>query len=366
MENQVPEDELADVVVRKYVPGKVVANPKNTLGCSVNAMAINSEGRACVSAWKDVNDTVGLYNALNGEEVGIMCRAKYGVSHVRFLHSETLVAMTAKRSLGSGKKHLMIYNFNGNKDLRHFHAHKGKITSLKVHPAVDMVMTAGTDRRIHVWDVRDSANRPVKTIILKGAVSPCVDFDPKGVVFAAAHCCGKESFVNLFDLRKVGDGAFDKWELPGETQGWHDIQFSPDGSKVLLTPAALQTVGGVLNTDVPHWVLHSFTGKLLGTLNEHVGVQGAVSGPQWYEGAMYTSFSPDSKYVVGGALDYSLRVWSMEDNSPAFCNQVGKWDAIHERLPIGPVAWNKVYNSVISASVNLTFWQPSNPSFSSN
>jgi COMPASS component SWD2 len=332
-----------------YVPGKVLPNPNNEENVLAQAMDVSHDGQRCVTAWRH-KDQMGLYNLLDGQEITVSSRNLLGANHVRFVHSNTVVATAARTGTGIHRR-LSIFNFHDNKQVRQFPGHGANISSLNCHPYVDMIMSAGDDKRVCLWDLRESTNRPLKQIILRGCTSPCANFDPKGVAFAIASSESKGSSISLFDIRKVADGAFDTFAIDALSEkGFHDIHFSPDGKKICVTQ--IQDGG-----KAPHWLLDSFTGRLVGSLTEHHVSDAELSDMKKgsYSGPMYTSFSPDSNYMVGGSLDGTLRIWSIQDDK---CAQVGRWFAGRRAQPVGPVIWNPVYNSVVSSNNNVTIWQP--------
>ena len=118
-------------------------------------------------------------------------------------------------------------------------------------------------------------------------------------------------------------------------------------------------------------LIDSFTGKLLVSLTDHCVEMDAERQKQrmidgielpGYRGPMYASFSPDSKFIVSGDLDSSIRVWSTKENALGESFElVGVWSSGMSVCSIksqsARCCGDPRYDSVACASLKLNLWQ---------
>ena len=367
-----PEVELTSEHVNKYVIGRSFEVPRDTKNSYINAMSYSKCGKIIVCAWNNPNSTLVAYDAIHGSQLNSFDKGVQGVERLTFLHNRDAIAMASK-SVYAGSKVVTLYNIKTKQDICLYRMHSDKITALKTHPNKDYIMSASKDKEICLWDVNRQGKQAAARLNLEDATHPSIAFDPKGVCFAVGATVKKKTFIQLFDMRKIGDGCFDKFEVDsnGNLRGWHNIQFSPDGKQMLLTPHQIIKGGGkVADSNVPHYLIDSFTGKLLVSLTDHCveldaerRKQRLIDGIEvpGYQGPMYASFSPDSKFIVSGDLNSSIRVWSTKENALGESFElVSVWSSgvsMQHKVPVGPVLWNPRYDSVACASLKLSLWQ---------
>lgn len=347
--------------VDKYIIGKTFDVPPDTQNAYINAMSYSSCGTRLVCAWTNEESTLVTYDAIEGKELNSFNKQLSGVERLTFLNNHDVIAIASKTTYQE-KKLVALYNIKTKKDIRSYKIHSDTITALKVHPNKDYLMTASKDKEICLWDVNQSSNSAVARLNLEEATHPSIAFDPKGVCFAVGATVRDKTFIQLFDMRKIGDGCFDKFEIDsnGNLKGWHNIQFSPNGKQMLLTPhRTVKKSVKKLDINVPHYLIDSFTGKLYVSLSEHcvqdTQIKNTLKG---YEGPMYASFSPDSNFIISGDRDSNLRVWSTKESDDY--ELINRWTSgvnWHKKAPIGPVLWNPYYDSVACASLKLSLWQ---------
>ncbi len=358
--------------VNRYVIGKAFDVPPGATHAYINAMGYSRCGERLVCSWNDSKNSLVAYDSINGKPINMFTQENSRVERLAFLNNYDTIAIASKTSY-LGKKLIKLYNIKTKQVIHQYKVHSDKITALKTHPNKDYLMTASKDKEICLWDVNQPDRNAAARLNLEEATHPSIAFDPKGVCFAIGATVRHKTFIQLFDMRKIGDGCFDKFEIDadGNLRGWHNIQFSPNGKQMLLTPHRV-IKNGVPNMHVPHYLIDSFTGKLLISFSDHCkepdekkkemqkrdGIN--VQAMKGYEGPMYASFSPDSKFIVSGDRSCDLRVWSTDgkSNDPYAC--IGTWNSNnswHNRAPIGPVLWNPFYDSVACGSLKLSLWQ---------
>lgn len=126
--------------------------------------------------------------------------------------------------------------------------------------------------------------------------------------------------INLYDTRNfdkepflhihIVDKALEKISYPPRLPVMTSLAFSSNGKLLLVG-----TAGDV------HYVLDAFEGTLLYRLE---GFKGLERGKSGREGGMVptrgisgeeVSWTPDSKFIIGGSLDGKLCVWDLSDES---------------------------------------------------
>lgn len=131
-------------------------------------------------------------------------------------------------------------------------------------------------------------------------------FDPQGLIFAVAT---GSKYIRLYDARNWERGAFNTFELnntdsSASTGKWNNFQFSPDGKELLIGTGLTGTVGVVLD---------SFDGIVKRTLDSALTYSSSNSTTTTYTTLSYT---PDSKFIIGGRSDGQIDLWSPKDPKP--------------------------------------------------
>lgn len=160
------------------------------------------------------------------------------------------------------------------------------------------------------------------------------NFDTTGVVLAVSVYGEKDGKVlnriDLLDVKKYEDGRFDSWTLE-HIEKIRLLKFSSNGSYILASTYASCI-----------YVLDAFEGKLIckfdGFKNEIATV-------------LEASFTPDSKYVLGGSEDGTIYVWDVESAS-----EVVKLEG-HIK-PSKCIKFNPHYLCLASACQNVLLWIP--------
>ena len=257
---------------------------------------------------------------------------KYGVDHIKFVHSGALSAICASRN--DFDYSLRYWDLYENKFVRFFKGHLAEVKSVDVHPYEDLFLTSSVDKTSLLWDLRKE--KPVGRI--PSRQTPASAFDNQGLVFAVS---AGDQKIHLFDSRSFDKGEFTFFDLSRLLSSPNDliskIDFSPCGKYVMV----ITDKGQIFCVD-------SFKGNLVGSY------QAAVSGSP-----VLPSFSPDSQYVASGTASGPINIYrtvsqSEESHKPAsvFAKLEG-----HSGFPRS-VLFSPTRCMVASACVNVALWIP--------
>lgn len=150
--------------------------------------------------------------------------------------------------------------------------------------------------------------------------TPLAAYDANGVVFAVGMNVYQR--INLYDTKnfdkepflhiQIEDKALEKISFPPRLPVMTSLAFSSNGKFLLVG-----TAGDV------HYVIDAFDGVTLFRLVGHVGLERGKSGR---ESSMIPSrgisgeeltWTPDSKYVIGGSEDGKVLVWEIDEMKKA-------------------------------------------------
>lgn len=237
--------------------------------------------------------------------------------------------------------------------MRYFSGHADKVTCLVLSPGSDSFVSCSKDDTVALWDL-GSRHMQGK---LKLATPYLVAFDPSATVMAIAS--QSTSSVLLYDFRNYDKAPFSTFDLaPYEerytpsTRGraWTRLEFSNDGKYLLV------------GTDYHgHFVLDAFDGSVQAFLagkNGSPGRAAPVSTTGKPVGQGDVCFSPDGRYVIGGAGDQAdLLVWDMQQSpdSNLFLQPLSR---LSNRGRAAVVDYNPRYNMIATADKETVLWLP--------
>jgi COMPASS component SWD2 len=233
---------------------------------------------------------------------------KYGVDLPRFTHSKTAVVHASTKEDDT----LRYHSLHDNKYLQYFKGHKGRVISLEMSPVDDGFMSGSMDKTVRLWDLRSPTCRG----LLNVPSTPIVAYDVSGLVFAVA--VNHYSRILLYDQSQFDRAPFLTITLEDPTLSL--ISYPPRA--IYMTSLSFSSNGKYLLVGCSgdaHYIIDAFEGHLLAKLEGHVGLErrkmDAPLGIEPVKGnsGEEVSWTPDSKFVVGGSLDGKILVWDVQN-----------------------------------------------------
>ncbi|XP_065058323.1 WD repeat-containing protein 82-like [Rhopilema esculentum] len=308
---------LTDNVVRAFRVAKVFRENSDV----INAMDFSPNGDTLITSSDD--DSVVIYDCLEGKPKRTLNSKKYGVANIRYTHTTTTV-IHASTKVDHTIRYLSLHD---NKYLRYFIGHTKKVVTLNMSPVDDTFISGSLDKTIRIWDLRS----PNCQGLMHVSGRPVGSFDNEGLIFAAGV---DAEVVRLYDLRSFDKGPFATFHLPVREPDTEltDIKFSLDGKSILVS-----TTVGVVH------LLDAFQGHQLQMF----------SGQKFEKGAqLEASYSPDSQYVFTGSSDGKIHVWATDSGK-----KITVLDANHPGS-VQNVKFNPKYMMLASTCTNMAFWIP--------
>lgn len=254
------------------------------------------------------------------------------------------------------KDSLRLLDLHNEGYIRYFSGHTDKVTSLALSPGSDSFVSCSKDDTVALWDL-NSRHAQGK---LKLATPYLVAFDPSASVLAIAS--QSTSSVLLYDFRNYDKAPFSTFDLAPYEEGytpstrgraWTRLEFSNDGKYLLVA------------TDYHgHFILDAFEGQLRAFLigkNGSSGRAAPVSTTGKPVGQGDVCFSPDGRYVIGGAGDNpDILVWDLQQppDSNLFLQPLSR---LSHRSRAALIEFNPRYNMLATADKETVFWLPEDP-----
>ncbi|KAJ7273437.1 WD40-repeat-containing domain protein [Mycena haematopus] len=355
---------LSNAVMAKFKPAKIIKGAVEALpppGTTNQPRPhFDDRGDQVITASED--ETFRLYSCKSGKQTKILHSKKYGVDLPRFTHKNTAIVHASTKEDDTVRYH----SLHDNKYLQYFKGHKARVVSLEVSPVDDGFMSGSQDRTVRLWDLR----APICRGLLSVPSTPVVAYDSTGVVFAVA--VNHYSRILLYDQANFDKAPFLVITLDDPTLGL--VSFPP--RPIFITSMAFSSNGKYLLVGCSgdaHYIVDAFEGHLLVKLEGHKGLERrSTQAPQNIEpvkgsSGEEVSWTPDSKYVVGGSLDGKIIIWDAQQ-LPTRTGDVDLKVPPMRLLPMvvleghpGPsrcVKFNPRLAMMVSAGAELAFWLP--------
>ncbi|KAF8623604.1 hypothetical protein AX17_007307 [Amanita inopinata Kibby_2008] len=336
------------------------SRPSSAFPRHITGISFDDRGDQIVTAAED--ETFRLYNCKTGKPLKTLYSKKYGVDLPRFTHKNTAIVHASTKEDDTIRYH----SLHDNKYLQYFKGHKGRVISLEVSPVDDGFMSGAMDKTVRLWDLRSAACRGLLTV----PSVPIIAYDSTGVVFAVA--VNHYSRILLYDQANFDKAPFLVITLEDPTLA--RVSYPP--RPIYMTSMSFSSNGKYLLVGCSgdaHYVVDAFEGHLLAKLEGHAGLERrSISSPPSIEPSRGSSgeevsWTPDSKYVVGGSLDGKILIWDVQ-NLPV---RSGEVDLKIPPLQIQPLAaldghpgpsrcvrFNPRLAMMCSAGAELAFWLP--------
>jgi COMPASS component SWD2 len=168
------------------------------------------------------------------------------------------------------------------------------------------------DKTVRLWDMR----APTARGLLALPATPIAAYDNSGMVFAVA--VNQYSRILLYDLNNYDKAPFLVITLEDPTLA--QISYPP--RLPYVTSLAFSANGKWLLVGCSgnaHYVMDAYEGHLLAKLEGHVGLErrslnaSVTIEPSKGISGEEVSWTPDSRYVVGGSLEGKLIIWDVSN-----------------------------------------------------
>lgn len=232
---------------------------------------------------------------------------KYGVDLPRFTHKNTTLLHASTKEDDTVRYH----SLHDNKYIQYFRGHKDKVISLEVSPLDDTFVSASMDKTVRLWDLRTPACRGLLNLPAPAIVA----YDPTGAVFAVG--VNHYSRILLYDSKNFDKAPFLIIELSDPTLT--RVSYPP--RPIYMTSLSFSSNGKFLLVGCSgsaHYIVDAFEGHVLAKLEGHIGLERRkLTAKESIEPAKgisgeEVSWTPDSKFVVGGSLDGKVFVWDVQ------------------------------------------------------
>jgi len=305
---------LTDDTVRSLRIAKVFRQNENR----INSVSFFSNGEAVLCASDD--DTITIYDCMNGIPKRILNSRKYGADLIRWTHANN-AAIHASTKVDDSIRYLSLHD---HKYIRYFSGHSKKVTCLCMSPIDDTFLSGSNDKTLRLWDLRI----PVAQGIMRLNSRPIAAFDPEGLIFATGI---NSEAVKLYDLRSYEKGPFTTFKLEREKDcDWTEMKFSPDGKLILIS-----TNGSVIR------LLDAFAGQPIHSFVGHTNAKGQ---------SLEASFSPDAQFVFAGSTDGKVHCWQTSDGARTILTSERHTGAIY------CCQFNPKYVHMVTTCQNMAFW----------
>jgi len=253
----------------------------------VNAVIFSPDGKQIISGSND--KTIKIFDASNGREIRTISGHQGSVNSIVFSPDGRQIAS------GSEDSTIKLWNVTTGREVRTLSGYQNKISSIAFSPNSRQVVSGLKDGTLKQWDI--TTGREIRS--LTGHTFPVnsVAFSPDGrqIISGATDDTGKlwreqlESTVKLWDTNSGRERrTFSRLDIISS------LMFSPDGKQILVSTRNNQntSAGGGFSYDI-------FI-PTIGTIKLYDTVTGReISDFTIKEGQMdNVTFSPDGRYIL--------------------------------------------------------------------
>jgi WD40 repeat protein len=244
---------------------------------SVQSIDISKNGSTLISASQD--NTIKIWNIKknNHKLIKTFKLKNYRVEQIRFAPDNIHFA-----TAGSNAE-IRIWDRRKKKDDENLfislRGHRGKINSIDYHPSQNLLISAGADKFIMIWNL-DQKKFIYKHMAHKGQINT-IRFSKTGDKYATGSMDRTAKIWSLKSNRQL-------FTLKRHQRGIRNVAFSPDGK----TLASASDDKKIILWDVQ-------TGKALKTLRGHDFIVSTAD------------FSVDSKTLISSSRDKTVRLWDV-------------------------------------------------------
>ncbi|RSN05744.1 hypothetical protein DMB42_27815 [Nonomuraea sp. WAC 01424] len=328
-----PAPAPAPTVATEPPAGRPAHRPLAQLRGGITKLATTPDRRFLVTGGTGVAVLVWDLDDLNGPAVVAVTHSRWNTSPPP-LRSFAIQAGGDLLATGGIDGTIGLHAFGTPADPRPIaalRAHREDVAGLDFHPSEPLLAAAGGDHAVTLWDVTDpAAARLVTTLRSHGRPVRSVRFSPDGSWLLTG---GRDGVAHLWDLREPGEPRL-RHRLPGDV-GWIFVTaLDPGGGRLAiagrwarLTLWDLPDAGPpVRRARVP---LYGYTaafdadGSLLAAGHRRgVGLWRPAGVPELVThlpGAFpvtAVAFHPARRAVIGGGLDGSLALWTLDHVAP--------------------------------------------------
>lgn len=320
---------LDETTITKFKVAKEFSENK----ARINSIDYSLDGKSLISSSDD--DTIVMYDCEKGLKKRDIMSKKYGVDLIRYTHATNTAIYTSTKEDDT----IRYLSTHDNKYLRYFKGHEKRVVSLAMSPADDRFLSGSLDNSLRLWDLK--SDKLIGKIITPGAA--VANYDPEGLIFAVGV---NNDHIRLYDSRLYEKGPFSMFRIsaaPPPNILWKSLKFSPNGKQILITTNYEEL-----------FILDAFSGQPLHKLT--VGLK-QPSGPTEYPSE--SCYSPDSQFILCGAQDGSVHVWSSK--SGVKLTQLKPETKADPADPVQCVMFNPKFMMIASASTKMSFWIPTMP-----
>ncbi len=313
---------LTDELMANFKLGKVF----HDCDTKITDLEFSYDGSCLLTASTD-DESIHLYDAVEGKSRKLVYSKKYGVGTVKFTHRPNNVIYSSTK----GDDIIRYLSLHDNAYLRYFSGHKSKVTALEMSPLADTFISGAANDSVRLWDLRS----PDCEGMMACEGTPLVAIDPQGVVFAVAL---NSKHIRLFDMKNYRSGPFAVFEVEDQLSPdskWTEIKFSPDGKDLLV------------NTNRGHiHLINSFDGVFKSTLSPTTNVD---KQRHHFE----ASFTPDGKYVLCGAEDRKVHVWNRDQAQPIASFEGHSSTPTHVKFSPSKLMFASACTNLVYQSLNI-------------